>query len=145
MEWMWWLLQTAVMLYQEYNLLKNFKCKFSKFNDKKKPNMINQIKAVMFVQDAERKAWLGILQKQRCPVFPVTTRNRAEQAQHGRWLFKITRVGGSCAGCPQLRLSPHARPLLRASRAAKLSKFSRQEQTGRGGFPAAVNPTRGGK
>lgn len=37
------------------------------------------------------------------------------------------------------------RPLLRASRAAKLSKFSRQEQTGRGGFPAAVNPTRGGK
>lgn len=70
--------------------------------------MINQIKTVMFVQDAERKAWLGILQKQRCPVFPVTTRNRAEQAQHGRWLFKINRVGGSCAGCPQLRLSPHA-------------------------------------
>lgn len=109
MEWMWWLLQTAVMLYQEYNSLKNFKCKLSKFNDKKKQkNMINQIKAVMFVQDAERKAWLGILQKQRCPVFPVTTRNRAEQAQHGRWLFKITRVGGSCAGCPRLRLSPHA-------------------------------------
>lgn len=75
---------------------------------KTKNNMINQIKAVMFVQDAERKAWLGILQKQRCPVYPVTTRNRAEQAQHGRWLFKITRVGGSCAGCPRLRLSPHA-------------------------------------
>lgn len=75
---------------------------------KKTKNMINQIKAVMFVQDAERKAWLGILQKQRCPVFPVTTRNRAEQAQHGRWLFKITRVGGSCAGCPWLRLSSHA-------------------------------------
>lgn len=70
--------------------------------------MINQIKAVMFVQDAGRKAWLGILQKQRCPVIPVTTRNRDAQAQRGRWLFKITRVGGSCAGCPQLCLSLHA-------------------------------------
>lgn len=36
-------------------------------------------------------------------------------------------------------------PLLRAPQAAKLSKFSRQEETGPGGFPAAVNPRQEGK
>lgn len=61
---------------------------------------------------------------------PITTRNRYEQAQRGRWLFKITCVGGPCAGCPRICLSPLAILCWECRRRQNFPNFpSRNRQT----------------
>lgn len=63
-------------------------------------------------------------------VSPITTRNRDEQAQRGRWLFKITCVGGPCAGCPRICLSPLAILCSECRRRQNFPNFpSRNRQT----------------